>query len=237
MSMLATFVQVEPFLLERIRRDSSIAEQLFLPELPGFGLDAEEMRTRILERGPQLLSAAAELNPQLREMIEGAVGRSTEALQRGEGGDAVLQLMQDRLGPPPGGRGTFTGAHDELSLDKAWHGVHYLLSGSPEPTAAPLGQAVLGGTEIGDDFSGYGEARVFDPSQVAEISEALAAPETERAVVERYDPARMSELQIYPFGWEDEEDNRDWVLVSFRDLRGFYADAAANGWAIVTCLV
>jgi hypothetical protein len=238
MSMLATFVQVEPSLLERIRCDPSIAEKLFVPELPSFGFDADEMRTRILERGPQLLAATAEMNPQLREMIEGAVGRTTEALQRGEGGDALFELMQERLGPPPGGgRGTLTGAHDELSLDKAWHGVHYLLSGSPGPTATPLGQAVLGGTEIGEDFSGYGEARVLDPAQVAEISQALSAPDTERAVVERYDPARMSQLQIYPFGWEEEEDNRDWVLVSFRDLRGFYADAAASGRAIVTCLV
>jgi hypothetical protein len=38
-------------------------------------------------------------------------------------------------------------------------------------------------------------------------------------------------------GWEEEDDNRDWLLVSLRDLRGFYADAAANGWAVITCLV
>jgi Domain of unknown function (DUF1877) len=235
MSMLATYVQVEPELLDRIRRDTSIAEQLFMPELPGFGFDAEEMRTRILERGPQLVAATAELNPQLREMIEGAVGRTTEALQRGDGGDELLKLMQERLGPPPGGgRGALTGAHAELSLDKAWHGVHYLLSGSTEPTESPLGQCVLGGTEVGEDL-GYGPARAFDPAQVARIAKALADPEAEREAADRFDAARMTDLQIYPFGWE--EDDRAWLLVSFRELRGFYAAAAAQGWAAVTCLV
>ena len=142
-------------------------------------------------------------------------------------------LMQDHLGQRP--RGAVQGTHAELSLDKAWHGVHYLLSGSTEPTNTPLGQAVLGGTEVGEDFSGYGPARTFDPAQVARAAKALAAPEAEREAAGRFDAARMTELQIYPFGWED--DDRDWLLVSFRDLRGFYADAAAQGWAAVTCLV
>jgi hypothetical protein len=45
----------------------------------------------------------------------------------------------------------------------------------------------------------------------------------------------MAELQIYPFGWE--EDDREWLLVSVRDLRGFFGEAAEQGWAVVTCLV
>jgi hypothetical protein len=236
MSMLATFVQVEPGLLEELRRDPSLVERLFMPELPGLGFDAEAMRARILERGPQLLAATASMNPQLREMIEGAVGRTTAALQRGEGGDELFELMQARLGSPRGGPAP-AGTHGRLSLDKAWHGVHYLLCGEAEPDPTPLGRAVLGGAEVGEDFSGYGEARAFDAAEVATISSALSDPETERTVAGRYDPARMSALQIYPFGWEEDEDNRDWLLVSFRELRSFYADASGDGRAIVTCLV
>jgi hypothetical protein len=45
----------------------------------------------------------------------------------------------------------------------------------------------------------------------------------------------MAELQIYPFGWEEED--REWLLVSVRDLRSFFGEAAEQGWAVVTCLV
>jgi hypothetical protein len=123
-----------------------------------------------------------------------------------------------------------------LSLDKAWHGVHYLLSGTVEPGETLLSQAVLGGTEIGEDFAGYGPARFFTAAQVAELARGLDDPALEAEADGRYDPARMAALQIYPFGW-DAVDNRDWIFDALRDLRGFYREAAENGRAVVTCLV
>jgi hypothetical protein len=109
MSMLAIFVQVDAGLLD----DPSGAERLFMPELPaGVGFDSEKMRALILERGPQLLAGAIDLNPSLREMIEERVGATHAALRGGAGGDAVLKLMQERLGPPAGQRGgAVSGVH------------------------------------------------------------------------------------------------------------------------------
>jgi hypothetical protein len=228
MSMLATFVQVEPELLD----DPSRVERLFTPELPAI-FDPEHMREAILARGPQLLAGAMDLHPQLRSQIEQSLGRTQAALRSGEGGEALFALMKQRMGGQ--GRGRPVGAHDELSLDKAWHGVHYVLSGTVEPGDSLLSQAVLGGTEIGEDFSGYGPARCFTVPQVADLAQALGAPETERETEARYDPERMNELQIYPFGWSPEA--RDWMLDSFRELRGFYAGAATTRRAVVTCLV
>jgi hypothetical protein len=92
---------------------------------------------------------------------------------------------------------------------------------------------VLGGTEIGEDFSGYGPARFFAAAQVVDLAAALAKAEPDAAA--RYDPERMTRLQIYPFGWD--EAGREWILDSFRKLLGFYADAASSGYAVVTCLV
>jgi hypothetical protein len=66
MSMLATFVQVEPALLD----DPDRIESLFMPELPA-AFDPARMREAILSRGPQLLAGAIDLHPQLR-------GRSRE---------------------------------------------------------------------------------------------------------------------------------------------------------------
>ena len=228
--MLATFVQVDPSLLD----DPSRVESLFEPELSA-AFDPQRMREAILTRGPQLLAGAMDLHPQLREQIEQSLGRSQAALRSGDGGEAIFALMQSRLGRPPGG-GKPEGVFSELSLDKAWHGVHYVLSGTVEPADSLLTGAVLGGTEIGDDFSGYGPARFFTSVQVAELAAALDDPQTVRDASDRYDPRRMTELQVYPFGWDD-EDNREWIFDALRDLRAFYSEAAANGRAVVTCLV
>jgi hypothetical protein len=227
MSMHATFVQVEPGFLD----DPSRIDSLFMPELPA-AFDPENMRQAILERGPQLMAAAMEMHPQLREQLEQSLGRSQAALANGDGGEAVFSLIQQRLG---GGRGPVAGAGDRLELDKAWHGLHYLLSGAVEPGESLLSQAVLGGTEIGDDFSGYGPARFFTAAETGDLAALLGDPAVATEAAARYDMARMTELQIYPFGWD--ENSREWVMGAFRELRSFYADSAAEGLAVVTCLV
>src|SRR4029077_10584268 len=105
--------------------------------------DTERMRAAVLARGPELLAGTIELNPALRSDIEERVGRTYEALKGGEGGDALFALMQEHLGRRGGG--PVEGAHPPLSLDKAWHGVHYVLCGEVEPSESVVSRAVLGG--------------------------------------------------------------------------------------------
>ena len=114
--------------------------------------------------------------------------------------------------------------------------MHYLLCGSPEPADGPLGQAVLGGDEVGQDFAGYGPARMYCPEAVTGISSSLDDPELESRSAGRYDPRQMAALEIYPFGW-DEHGALEWLMESLRDLRGFFHDAAGHGFAVATCLV
>ncbi len=233
MSMLATFVQVDADLPERIRAEPSLAERLFEADAPAVAFDAERMRAFVLARGPQLPAGTMELDPVLRGQIEESLGRTYEALRSGEGGDRLFDLMQEQLGRRSSGPAEEV--HAVLSLDKAWHGVHYVLCGAVEPGDSLASQAVLGGTEVGGDFSDYGPARCFTTAQVSELASALGGAEVEQEVSARYDPERMAELQIYPFGWGTGD--RDWVLDAFASLRGFYADAAAQRFAVVTCLV
>lgn len=97
----------------------------------------------------------------------------------------------------------------------------------------------MGGVELGDDpegFSGYGPARYFRAAQVRALSEALSSPELESEAAARFDPAAMSRLQIYP-GWRGGDQDKQWLLDAFHRLRDFYARAASQGRAVVTCLV
>jgi hypothetical protein len=48
---------------------------------------------------------------------------------------------------------------DELGVDKAWHGIHVLLTGTAWEGSFPLNFTVSGGKEIGDVDVGYGPAR------------------------------------------------------------------------------
>ena len=98
----------------------------------------------------------------------------TERAPQEEAGEALLALLEEHLRPPAGSE--LSGKRRSLSLDKAWHGVHYLLTGAVEPDGTLLGQAVLGGTEVGEDFTGYGPARLFEPDVVAALATALADP-------------------------------------------------------------
>jgi hypothetical protein len=236
MSMNATFVQVDAAELSRIQADLSSAEALFQDEFlagPALAL-TRLMQDRMRSGGPRLTAdALSRLPPPLRQQLEASLGRTTAALAAGHG-DAILKTMQQHL-PRPASPESAT--RSTLSLDKAWHGVHYVLCGEAEPGPALLSQAVLGGVELGDDpegFSGYGPARYFTALQVVNLAQALSRPELESEAAARFDAARMSQLDIYP-GWQPSD--AEWVMDAFRRLRDFYADAASKKSAIVTCLV
>ena len=242
MSMNATFVQVDQKEIARFQADPSLVEGLFENESitlpPAFAALTKVAQERLRTMGPQMLaSSLAQFDPAMRAQLEQRLGRTMEAFAAGKGGDDILKLMLERDARRNAGAASPAKTRAVLSLDKAWHGVHYVLCGEVEPGPALLSQAVLGGTALGDDdegFSGYGPARYFTAAQVAELSQALSRPELESEAVARFDAGRMSELSIYP-GWRASD--AEWVMDAFRRLRDFYADAAGQGRAMVTCLV
>jgi hypothetical protein len=218
-------------LVEALFEDESLA----LP--PAFTALTKAAQERLRTIGPQLLaSTLSQFDPAMRAQLEQRLGRTTEALAAGAGGDDILKLMQERAARRAR-PGSPVGARAVLSLEKAWHGVHYVLCGEVEAGPALLSQAVLGGAELGDDkkgFAGYGPPRYFTAAQVADLSQALSRPELESEAAARFDAGRMSALSIYP-GWQPSD--AEWVMDAFRRLRDFYSDAAGQGRAMVTCLV
>ena len=123
-----------------------------------------------------------------------------------------------------------------LDLDKAWHGVHFLIAGEPWQTRASehATQCILGGEECGDDL-GYGPARLLGPAAVAAIAAALPEVETLRP---RFDPHAFAAADIYPTMWERDDPGETWrwLADTYEQMRAFYRDAAAAGRAVVLWL-
>ena len=241
MSMVAVFVQVDAEEFAKVEANPALAEAFFHtgPPIPmAFSELSKKMEERVRTAGPQMLAGAlSNLDPRIREQLEARLGGTAQQFAAGQGGEALLKLMQERRERAMGVMQAASKPRPKLSLEKDWHGLHYLLCGEVEPGASLLSNAVMGGKPLGDDdegFSGYGPARSFNPREVAALHEALSAPQVESDARARFDVSRMNKLQIYP-GWREED--VDQLINSLQDLRAFYAKAAASGDAIVTCLV
>ncbi len=116
---------------------------------------------------------------------------------------------------------------DEVDLDKAWHGIHFLLTGSAWDGEEPLCYLVKGGKEVGDVDVGYGPARVLNPKQVADWAFALSAVSAAE-LRDRFDPQAMLREKIYPEIWEhdpEEDDPLSYLLEYFDVLRSFVEQA------------
>ena len=121
---------------------------------------------------------------------------------------------------------------NSMDVDKAWHGLHYLLTGEAEGGEEPLALAILEGTEIGPELD-FGPARYLTADEVSAVAQALAAL-TPAELKQRYHPRDMQEKQIYPEIWEDDDaETVDYLLDFFPVLQRFYADAAARGDAVI----
>jgi hypothetical protein len=119
-----------------------------------------------------------------------------------------------------------------LDIDKAWHGIHYLLAGSGEPTRDVRSLAIFGGKEVGDDL-GYGPARLLSPADVKEVARVLKEESLEKLSA-RYDPKKMEKLQIYPEIWVREgKEAFEYLAEYYRKLAAFYENAAASGSALL----
>lgn len=119
-----------------------------------------------------------------------------------------------------------------LDLDKAWHGLHYLLTGTPYDNHGLLGQAILGGKEVGEDL-GYGPARILSPERVKEIAGALGSLSTE-SLSSKYDPSAMERAKVYPNIWVREgPEGLRFLLNYLPALQAFYKKAAESGSAVI----
>jgi Domain of unknown function (DUF1877) len=234
MSMMARFVAITTDQLAAIKDSPEMVEGVFA-QTARLPLDSPlDLIERMRRYAPQLVADTLErLPPEVRQQLQQRLGLGEDGLRKSGAADPVLSQLAQRAAAgrraPPSPR---TAGHS-VSIDKAWHGLHYLLCGVPEPAPGPLGQAVFGGTEIGED-RGYGPARYFAVSQVAEIASALHSSSLEQELRARFDAAAMTQLGIYPGVWET--DDLAWLIEAFHTVRDFYAAASDAKQAVVTLI-
>lgn len=121
----------------------------------------------------------------------------------------------------------------DVDLHKAWHGLHYLLTGHCGEAAAPLGFLLSGGRAIGQADWYWTATRLFSPADVKALDKALAAVSDEN-LWSRFDAARMNELEVYPLIWDESEDAlREEYLDYFQKLKAFVSQAAAEDDGLV----
>jgi|HubBroStandDraft_4_1064222.scaffolds.fasta_scaffold154397_2 hypothetical protein len=200
-----------------------------------------------LERKPtsirRLLRGGYDMKAMIRDQLQGKTAPKRAAMEaayarakqisdqlkrsdRGTG-PATLEEIQ-KMTRPLREAGAFGEDTDVLELDKSWHTLHYLLTGSAEATDSALGRAILGGKEIGPDV-GHGPARLLTVAQVQEIAIALAKVPS-HDLAQRFDLGTMIASEIYACRDEGE---LDLAQEYFEQLKSFYADSAARGSAIL----
>jgi len=129
-------------------------------------------------------------------------------------------------------------APDEVEtedLDKAWHGIHYLLTGSAWEGEGPLGFICQGGRAVGDIDTGYGPARALDAAEVKAIAAALADVDAAR-LAGRFDPAAMAAQDIYPNIWDEGDEALAYCQQAYASMQAFVARTAQRGYGMLICM-
>ena len=128
------------------------------------------------------------------------------------------------------------GPFADLDVDKAWHGIHFLLTGSAWGNDPPECFIVAGGREIGDVEVGYGPVRGFASTEVKQIAEILVAAD-EAKLRSRFDPHVMTRDEVYPAHlWKappQEHDVLGYLINYYKKLREFIMNAAQADEALL----
>jgi hypothetical protein len=120
-------------------------------------------------------------------------------------------------------------------MEKMWHGVHYLLTGTAWEGEPPLNFLLAGGREV-DIEVGQAPARTHTGAETRAIATALAAVSDDELRA-RYDPAEMMRLEIYPEIWDrGSEQDRDVLFDSIASLRRLLDIVVARGYGLMVTI-
>lgn len=123
------------------------------------------------------------------------------------------------------------------SLDKAWDGIHFVLTGkkfgdgSGKMSYEPFGDRYLDAVD-----AGYGPATYLAPEEVAVVARHLKGISAE-AFAALVDANAMRAAEIYPIQpSETDEDVRAFLSPGYETMKSFYTDAAGLGMSVVAVM-
>jgi hypothetical protein len=124
-----------------------------------------------------------------------------------------------------------------VDIDKSWDGIIFLLTGQSLATAEhKLVRVLFSGQLIdAEQDLGYGPAHFLTPEQVAELNNEIS-PITSADLRQKFNPEKMTELEVYPIIWDEGDDAFEYLAEGFLTLQNVFADATKNGQAIITFL-
>ncbi|MFN0099643.1 MAG: YfbM family protein [Gemmatimonadaceae bacterium] len=132
-------------------------------------------------------------------------------------------------------------AEDEgpvADLDKAWHGLHFLFTGTADGGDSPMNFLTVGGDDIGDVDVGFGPARAISPPEVIAIARQLRGLSDEE-LRSRFDGPAMNALKIYPEIWDrggSGVDPSGYLFENLAGVRKAVTEAATRGHGLVIVL-
>lgn len=132
----------------------------------------------------------------------------------------------------------FEESEDTIDLDKAWHAIQFLLTGSAWEGEPPMNFIVGGGTPIENSDGGYGEARFFTKDEVTAISSALAGLSVE-SLLARYDGKELADADIYPSIWarpDEQDENLDYIRENYAELQSYVSGLANRGSSMIVSI-
>ena len=183
---------------------------------------------RIVDDPPLVWQLVAPDDPEPYEQARASQAEATNLLGR------LFRRKSER--PPNLEIGDREGS--DVGLDKAWHGIHYLLTGTAWGGDAPLNFLLAGGQTAGDIEVGYGPVRLYSSSEVKRIDDALSAM-TEGDLRSRFRPEEMMKLEIYPEIWDrqaEEDDTLGYLIEYLHVLREHVSAAATHGLGLAVYL-
>lgn len=180
--------------------------------------------------GTRMEDGLARLPPEMRQQYEQAkrdLMSQNPALRQQLAQQEANRPLLAKLGP----------FEPLLDLGKAWHILHYLMTGHVDAAAAP-GNALLSGEPLGEDL-GYGPPRLHDPVETRAFRDFLAPLEADRLVA-RMDFPSLVQLGVYPLsGVPDAAEAQSWrneIVGSFQRLKSYVEHASEKGGGILTWL-
>jgi hypothetical protein len=121
---------------------------------------------------------------------------------------------------------------ERVVLNKAWHAIHFVLTGSRLGGDEPLNFLVDQGTPVGEVDVGFGPARVLRSEQVRRLAAALA-PIEPHEVARRVDVVKFDQETIYPGHWQRNGAGVDYVVANYTAMRELIARAADHGHGLI----